>query len=58
MCNTMFNVKDIESFEDKRHNIRFTKQDSVSRISNLPSKFYFSSNVLLIEKGHRLGEGE
>ena len=41
--NTMFGIlKDIESFEDKRRDIRFTKQISVTRISNLPSKFHFS----------------
>jgi hypothetical protein len=33
---------------DKRHDIRFTKQISVTRISNLSSKFHFSFNVLLI----------
>ena len=35
-------------FEDKRQGIRFTKQDSITRISNLPCNFHFSSNVLLI----------
>ena len=38
MYNTMFSIK------DKRQDIRFTKQISVTRISNLPSKFH----VLLI----------
>jgi hypothetical protein len=38
-----------ESFQDIRQDIRFTKQISVTRTSNfLNSKFYFSSNVLLI----------
>jgi hypothetical protein len=31
--------EDIESFEGKRHDIRFTKQGSVTRVSNLSSKF-------------------
>jgi hypothetical protein len=38
----------VEGSEDKRHDIRFTKQISVTRMSNLPSKFHFPSNVLLI----------
>ena len=45
----MFSIfKDIELFEDKRQDIRFTKQISVTRISNILSKFHFSSNILLI----------
>ena len=43
----MFSIykKDIESFEDKGQDIRFTKQISATRVSNLPSKFHLSSNV-------------
>jgi hypothetical protein len=43
----------------KIKDMRFTKQDSVSRISNLPSKFYLSSNVLLMlwRKGTWTGGG-
>jgi hypothetical protein len=50
ICDTMFSLfkKDMESFEDKRQDIRFKKQISVTRISNHPSKFHFSSNVFLI----------
>jgi hypothetical protein len=43
------------SIKDKKHDIRFTKQISVTRISNLPSKFH----VLLIfwRKGPLTGGG-
>ena len=43
------------SLKDKRQDIRFTKQISVTRISNLPSKFH----VLLIfqRKGTLTGGG-
>jgi hypothetical protein len=44
------------SIKDKRQDIRFTKQISVTRISNLPSKFH----VLLIfkRKGTLTGGGK
>ena len=45
--------KDIKSFEDKRHDIRVTKQISVSRISNLPSITFC---LHFREKGLRLRE--
>ena len=56
---TMFSIekKDIELFEDKRQGIRFTKQISVTRISNLPSKFHFFSSYILERKDFDLGRG-
>ena len=43
------------SIKDKRQDIRFTKQISVTRISNLPSKFHVL--LIFLRKGTLTGGG-